>query len=103
LCAGSQPQPALAIDREVDVNGQVLVRSQVVDNSPPLMAVNHVRIEAACFSSGEGSYPRHRLAPKPIDERVVFDREGNGAFQISSITPCPMAATPSALEKPKRR
>src|SRR4051812_45951116 len=43
-----QPETASLVNRQVDVNGQMLMRAEVVDNPSASVAVDHVRVEATC-------------------------------------------------------
>src|SRR5439155_24869497 len=47
LLARAQPEPALRVHREIDIDRQMLVRPQVVDDPPAPLAVDHVGVEAA--------------------------------------------------------
>lgn len=75
LLARADVQPATIVHGELEVDGEVLVRPEVVHDAPAGFRVDHVRVEPAAARRLERADPRHRLPPEPVDVRVVLDRE----------------------------
>jgi hypothetical protein len=75
----------------------VLVRSQVIDDPVPGVAVDHVRIEPARAPRLEGSNPRDRLAAESIDEGVVLDRERDAPSRLREHDAPPAAQAEERL------
>src|SRR5262249_48057707 len=66
LRARAQPHSPIGVDRQVDIDGEVFMRSEVVDNPAARVAVNHVGIESSRAARRERADPRDGLASKPI-------------------------------------
>src|SRR5215217_3187536 len=77
LLAGAQTQAArLRVDRELDVDGEVLVCAEVVDDPAALFTPDHVRVEAALdLRESERSDPRDGLTSERVKVGIVLDRE----------------------------
>jgi hypothetical protein len=76
LCARLQVERTLRGDRQVEVDGQVLVGAPVVEH--PTVVVDHRGVDAA----RPAPHPvladeRHRLPAERVEVRVVLDGEGN--------------------------
>src|SRR5579872_1320669 len=55
----------------------MLMRSQVIDNAPAFLAVNHVSVKTAGMAGFEITDPRDRLSPERVKIRIVPDGEGD--------------------------
>src|SRR5437899_2165585 len=74
-----------------NIDGQVLVSTQIIDDAAALLAVNHVGIEAPGMRSLKISNPGDGLSAERIEIRVVPDHEGNGLamFRKHDAPPTP--------------
>src|ERR1700685_1735461 len=54
----------------------MLVRAQVIDDSPALLAKDHISVKAPRFAGGKVSNPGHGFPPVFVYIRIVSDREG---------------------------
>jgi hypothetical protein len=57
LRARAQSKTAIVVDGKIDVDGEVLVRAEVVNDSATGVAVDHVRVEATSATRLECSNP----------------------------------------------
>src|ERR1700730_6070488 len=75
--------------KQVDIDGQMLMRAEIIDDAATCFAVNHVRVEPARATGQERANPGHGLAAEPVDKRVVLDREWDVAsrFRKHDATP----------------
>lgn len=92
LWPGAQSKPAALIDIEIDIDGKMLVSSEIVDDLAPLLAENHVGIEAARSLSCKFANPGHRLASTLVDISVVADGERNRLRTLREHASSPTAA-----------
>src|SRR5687767_2515891 len=70
----------------------MLVAAEVVDDSPPFRAVNHVGIEAARRARLKRADPGDGFTPQRIAIRVVLDGEGYVLALFGKHDPPPRAA-----------
>src|SRR5579862_2560436 len=77
LRAGAQAETTAIIDRQVDIDGEVLVRAEVIDDEAAAFAVDHVGIEATRNGTSESAEPGDSLSAVIVEIGVIFDGEGN--------------------------
>src|SRR5688572_930919 len=82
LVAGTEPQAACLVNRQIDVDRQMLVRTEVVDDAAAGGAVDHVSVEPPRAARLERANPGNSFAPESIDERIVFNRERDVASRL---------------------
>lgn len=66
-----QTESSPIIDAQLKIDGQVLVSSEIIDDAPAALAINHVGVEAAWMWSFEVSDPRHGLASERVEIGIV--------------------------------
>src|SRR5205823_12516471 len=76
-------------DRKIDVDGEVLVRPEVVDDPSSALAVDHRRVEAASKRCGEIAIPGDGLTAETVAVGVVVDGEGHVAPALRKHDPPP--------------
>src|SRR5438093_3494262 len=67
----------------------MLVRSEVIDDSPARLAVDHRRVKSPTERCAEVPDPGHRLAAEGIAVRVVVNGEGDIAAALRKHDPAP--------------
>src|SRR6266481_2935123 len=89
LGARAQAQAAVGSDIEIDIHGQMLVGSEIVDNALTLFAVDHVGIETARALGLKCSNPSDRLPAQCVYIAVVrnFERNVLAALWKHDATP----------------
>jgi hypothetical protein len=71
-------QRAVALDRQLEVDGEVLVRSEVVDDPPEPFAVDHRGVEASLVPGDRIlAHEGDGLAAQRVAVGIVLDAEGH--------------------------
>src|SRR3989442_6448818 len=91
LCTRTEANPTLLIHRQIDVDSQVLVRSEIVDDAAACFAVDHVRVEPARATRLERANPGNRLTTEPVDKRIILNRERDIASRFGEHDAAPRA------------
>src|SRR5213594_584400 len=69
LCARPEPHATRFIHGHVDVDGEMLMSSEIIHDPSTFLAVDHVSIEAPRCFCFEAANPGHSLAAEWIEER----------------------------------
>src|SRR4029450_11688798 len=86
---GTRAEASLIIDREIDVDGQMLVRAEIVDNPALTFAVDHVGVEPPSPTRLKRPDPGNGFPAELVDESIVLDREWDIAARFRKHDPPP--------------
>ena len=75
LFSRTELQASVWRDLDVNVDGKVLMRPEIIDNGVALLAVNHVSVETSSQSNFKSVQPRNRFTSEAVPICVVLDGE----------------------------
>ena len=70
-------QASIRIHFQIDIDGQVLMGSEIIDDFSALLAKDHVCVESARAGGLKGANPGDRFAAERVQIRIILNRKRN--------------------------